>query len=177
MGILPHGRGHIAILGWQFISILECILRTYFKNILAWRLGSQPKIKIFQNLFYSICIGILPSYISVHHMHARCLWRVGEGIGSPETEITDSWEPLYVYWESNPGPPEKQSMIFTAELSLKLHLKILKLCLFIFCVHVCMCRGLRVGVSNCGSCFSPFTVWVVGTKLTSLGLVQSLVTC
>lgn len=37
-----------------------------------------------------------------------------------------------------------------------------------------MCPGLRVEVGNCGSWFSPVSVWVLGTKLKSLGLVASI---
>lgn len=47
-------------------------------------------------------------------MHVWCPWRSEEGIRSPETGVTDGWEPQCECWELNLGP----LVLLTAEPSL-----------------------------------------------------------
>ena len=49
-----------------------------------------------------------------------CLYTTSkEGIRSPRTGVTDSYELLCGCWELNPGPLEEQLVILTIELSLE----------------------------------------------------------
>ena len=34
-------------------------------------------------------MGVLPAFVSVYHMWNWCLWRLEEGVGSPETNVAD----------------------------------------------------------------------------------------
>jgi hypothetical protein len=40
-------------------------------------------------------------------------------VGSPRAEVTDSYKPLCILWESNLGPLEEQHVLLTAEPSLQ----------------------------------------------------------
>lgn len=50
-------------------------------------------------------MGVLSENMSVHHIHALCLWRPEEDIGCPETGVNDVCEPP-MGAESNPSPWE-----------------------------------------------------------------------
>lgn len=51
-----------------------------------------------------MCSGVLSACLYVHYVHAWCLWRSEEGIGSPGTGIMDGCETLYGYWGSDQDP-------------------------------------------------------------------------
>lgn len=36
-----------------------------------------------------LCMGVLPSYVSVHHVHAWCPYKPEERVRSPKTRIKD----------------------------------------------------------------------------------------
>ena len=48
---------------------------------------------------------------AVYHLHAWCLQKSKEVIGSPETGIMDSCELPRGCWESNTGPVKEQLML------------------------------------------------------------------
>lgn len=59
-------------------------------------------------------------YVCVPSVCAWFLWRPEEGIESPETRITDSWELPCRCWELNLGPlEEQQPVLLIAESSLQ----------------------------------------------------------
>ena len=50
-----------------------------------------------------------------------CVWckqRPEEGVGYPETGVTEGWEPSCGCWELNLGPLQEQPELLTAEPSL-----------------------------------------------------------
>lgn len=53
-------------------------------------------------------------------MCASCPWRPKEDVRSPGTGVTDSHEPSWGCWESNPDPLEEQPVFLTTEPSLQL---------------------------------------------------------
>lgn len=60
---------------------------------------------IFLKICLSVCLsaylmhmGVLSENMSVHHIHALCLWRPEEDIGCPETGVNDVCEPPYGCW-------------------------------------------------------------------------------
>ena len=78
----------------------------YFPN-------SPLSLKLFWNqgflfyLFYYICVSVR-SNLCFCTMCMQYLWRP-EGIGSPETRVTDVCEPLCGCWEFNPGSLERKT--------------------------------------------------------------------
>ena len=66
----------------------------------------------FKNLF--MLMNVLPACVPVSHVCAWCLWRSEEGIGSPETGVTDDCEPPY------PGPLEELQVLLMGEPSLQM---------------------------------------------------------
>lgn len=52
--------------------------------------------------------------------HAWCLWKSEEGIGSPETGVTDGWEAPCGCWEMNTGTLKEQQVLLTVEPSFQL---------------------------------------------------------
>lgn len=55
----------------------------------------------------------------VYHMHAVCLWRPEEGIGSLGNVATYHFERQCRCWELNMGPQREKSVPLTAALSLQ----------------------------------------------------------
>ena len=55
-----------------------------------------------------------PTCMLAYHVCAWCPWRLGKGIGSSTTGVTDSCEPSCGCWESNLGPLEKQPVLLAA---------------------------------------------------------------
>lgn len=43
--------------------------------------------------FFLMSMDILLACMSVHPVHGWCPWRPEEGVGSPETKVTDAGEP------------------------------------------------------------------------------------
>lgn len=59
---------------------------------------------------------VLPSGMYVHHVFAWCLKRPKESVRSPGNRVADDCHcHHHGYWESNPGPLKKQSMLLTTE--------------------------------------------------------------
>lgn len=58
-----------------------------------------------------MCLSVLPSYRSVHHVYTWCSRRLEEGIGSMGTGVTDGWEPPHGHWEVNLHRLEEQPVI------------------------------------------------------------------
>lgn len=58
-----------------------------------------------------MCLSVLPSYMSVHHVYTWCSRRPEEGIGSLGTGVTDGWEPPRGHWEVNLHRLEEQPVI------------------------------------------------------------------
>jgi hypothetical protein len=67
-----------------------------------------------------MCLGILPTYISINHVHAWCLQWPEQGVRSPGAGITDHCEPPCRCWELNPGPLQEQPVLLTTEPSFQL---------------------------------------------------------
>lgn len=53
----------------------------------------------------------LSGCIYVHRVHAWCLWRLEEGIGSPRTRLTDCYELLCEYEKPNQGSLQEQASV------------------------------------------------------------------
>lgn len=51
-----------------------------------------------------MCMGVFPTFMSVHHMHAWYMQRPQEGIGSPGTGLSDGFDFSCRYWQLNPVP-------------------------------------------------------------------------
>jgi hypothetical protein len=50
--------------------------------------------------------------MTVYHLHAWCLRRPEEGVGSPETGVTEGCKLLFGWRELNPGLLEEQPVLF-----------------------------------------------------------------
>lgn len=68
-------------------------------------------------LFIFVCMSVLSTHVSVYHMHARRPYGLEEVIGSPETGVTNHFEPLCGCQESNQGLLEEQPFFLTTEPS------------------------------------------------------------
>lgn len=44
-----------------------------------------------------------PACISLYNLCIWCIWRSEEPVRFPGAGVTDSWQPLYGYWELNPN--------------------------------------------------------------------------
>jgi hypothetical protein len=62
-------------------------------------------------------VDVLFVCISVHHIHAKCLWRSGKRIRSPGTGVIDKCELSCGSWELKPGPLEEQPVLLTNKAS------------------------------------------------------------
>lgn len=62
-------------------------------------------------------MSVLPAW-SVHHIYAWCLWRSEDGVRSPWTGITGSYEPHCRWWELNLNPLKEESIFLIADPSL-----------------------------------------------------------
>jgi hypothetical protein len=63
-----------------------------------------------------MCMCILPTHISVHHMYVWYLQRSEEDVrfsGITLSAVTDGCEPTWGFWEQNPFPLEEQT-VFSA---------------------------------------------------------------
>lgn len=60
---------------------------------ICWKISISPpafeekKKRGGTYLFYDMSIGVLLAWVSVHHVHAWCLQRSYEGVGTPETGV------------------------------------------------------------------------------------------
>lgn len=72
-----------------------------------------PQLLFFLRYIYFTltCISVLLACMSVHHIHAWCLLRSKEGIGSPGSEITDGCELLCGYWDLNLDSLQEQVLL------------------------------------------------------------------
>lgn len=69
-------------------------------------------------MFCSCITCVLYIFIPRWHMSAQCPQRLEEGLRSLEMELPDTLELPCRFWESTPGPLEKQTVILISELSL-----------------------------------------------------------
>ena len=92
-------------------------LRTPGGELKDLRSNGANDIIFFRFFFIFTCMGVLPAWMSVHHMHAWCPSRPEEGIRCPGTEVTDCWKQPCVCWDLNPGPLQKEQGLLTAEPS------------------------------------------------------------
>lgn len=56
--------------------------------------------------------------VSVHHVHACCLWRPEDGVRSPGTGVRDGYGPLCGCWKLKSGPLQERPLLLTSESSL-----------------------------------------------------------
>lgn len=73
--------------------------------------------------FYFLCVGILLTYMSVHHRYAWCPHRSEEDIGSFDTVVTEGSGPPSWCLVVSLGPLEEQPLIHLSSLPLQLILK------------------------------------------------------
>ena len=73
-------------------------------------------LKMYLFLFY--VFEYLASCLSVHHVHAWCLQRSEEGVGSPRASVKKDCGQLCGCWELNSGPLEEHPVLLTTETSL-----------------------------------------------------------
>lgn len=68
---------------------------------------------VFPFFLYVCVVGILPACL--YHLTTWYLWRLEEGVGSPGTWITVSYEPPCGCWQLNTGLLQKQPQFLTTE--------------------------------------------------------------
>lgn len=49
-------------------------------------------------------MSVLPTYMTVHHMLAGCLWASAEDVGSLGTGVINDCEPICGFWKLDSGP-------------------------------------------------------------------------
>lgn len=112
---------------------------------------AYPSIVFFKRFIYFTltCVSVLLAYMSVHYIHAWCLLRSKEGIGSPGSEISDGCELLCGYWDLNLDSLEEQVRLIncwassSAPILSSLIIQVLKYFYFlIMCICVCWKEGL-----------------------------------
>lgn len=70
-----------------------------------------------------MCVSVVPTCVSVSHRHvAWCMWRTGEGTGSPEPGTAYSYEPPRGCWELNLDPLEERPSFPASDPALQLFL-------------------------------------------------------
>lgn len=85
---------------WQLFPWSTCLLNR--SRDWTWTHQNLPE-KAYSKWSFVLCVWLyFPACMSLHCMHAWCLWRPKEGIESPRTEFTD--EPTRGHCELNQGP-------------------------------------------------------------------------
>lgn len=97
-----------------------------------------------------MCIDALPTYLSIHHIHAWCLWRSKEVIGCPRPGVT------VLVWELNAGPLQrhKSSRLLTLSEPSLYTLTFRKKATYYFCSYY---ANVPPGKSILASRFSVFS--------------------
>jgi hypothetical protein len=97
--------------------------------------------KIYLFLFY-VHTSVLPTCVTMYHLHAWCMWRPEDGTGSPGNRVNDCCHGLLE--KLNLGPLQEQQVVksplLTTEPSLQPH----------FYVHLSVClsiHSLRQGLT------------------------------
>lgn len=67
------------------------------------------------NHFFKMCMGVLFTCMSMHHLHSWCLQKPEGVIESPESRVMDSYELLCGGWEFNSGSQQEQPVHLTTE--------------------------------------------------------------
>lgn len=76
----------------------------------ALEIAFQPPPPLKRFIYFClVCMSVMPSCMSVHHMLA--VHRGQERISDPP-RITDCCEPLCGCWKLNPGPLERAASVF-----------------------------------------------------------------
>lgn len=84
--------------------------------------------------------------MNVHHVYFWCSQKPEEGVGFPESEVTNSCEPQWGGWEFNADPPKEQEVLLIAKPFLQPLLPIVvllysQMCLFWNKFYMCfMCH-------------------------------------
>lgn len=81
-------------------------------------IGMSEHFNIFKFKFYFMCMGLLPACIFVYHIWTWCPGMTEEGVGSPGTEVTESYEMSHPCLEQTLCPLEEQPMLLTTLLFL-----------------------------------------------------------
>lgn len=68
---------------------------------------------IYLLLFYFMCMGVSPEFMSIHHVQ-----RPEESVGLPGSEVTDVCEWPCGHWALNTGPPGEKPVLLATEPSL-----------------------------------------------------------
>ena len=75
---------------------------------MAKPLPNMHKVLRFIHLLVYVCVCVLSTCMSVHHVCAWCLKKPEDDVRTHGTGVTDSCEPPDVCWELNPGPLEEK---------------------------------------------------------------------
>lgn len=82
-------------------NVCVCVYNTHIYEYI------QDKRILILNYYYFMCMGVLQTCMSVHHVHTWCLWRSEENVRFPITEVTDGFEPPCRCWKLNLGSLEE----------------------------------------------------------------------
>lgn len=85
-----------------------------------------------------VCVLLRCMYMC--HMCAWCFWKSEKIIRDPGNIIKDGFEPLYGYYELNPGLFQEHSLLLDAKQSNHPRKTFLHKCAHVYvCVCVCLC--------------------------------------
>lgn len=96
---------------WEEESIVRCLSDSLFSfglctvfPVAHWLHRNLQFFSLHLNFFiiyirFVLCVNALPAYMYVYHVHAWCLGRSKEGIGSPETGAGEGCGPPCGCWD------------------------------------------------------------------------------
>lgn len=93
------------VMFYGYLSFIQNIINIHSKIKIQDRY-LLPQITLiqtffFQDLFYFICVIVLPVCMSVCHMYAWCSWSSEDGTRSPGTKVIDGYKSPCGCWELN----------------------------------------------------------------------------
>jgi hypothetical protein len=97
---------------------------------------------------FSLSLSLSLKYLFIYLLYVSTLSLSSETHQKRASDaITDGCEPPCGCWDLNSEPPEEQSVLLTAEPSLQppgslknnFYFRLINLCIWVFCLHVCLC--------------------------------------
>lgn len=100
--------------------------------------GASSKKILFKLLGLFIFVRILLRCMYMYHTCTWCFWKSEKIIRAPGNIIKDGFEPLYGYYELNPGLFQKHPLLLDAKQSIHPRKTFLHKCAHV-CMYTCMC--------------------------------------
>lgn len=100
--------------------------------------GASSKKILFKLLGLFIFVHILLRCMYMYHTCTWCFWKSEKIIRAPGNIIKDGFEPLYGYYELNPGLFQKHPLLLDAKQSIHPRKTFLHKCAHV-CMYTCMC--------------------------------------